>query len=92
MVSIIMPVFNTGIYLIDAIESVLNQQPFPGCANLPSSELLVIDDHSTDSKTLAILNDFSDFDSRIKIIKILKKSTNKRCVWCQKYRHYPCKW
>lgn len=64
-----MPVFNTGLYLTEAIDSVLNQKPSLSGRNLPSFELLVVDDHSTDTKTLAILNDFSNFDSRVKILQ-----------------------
>ena len=54
LVSIIMPVFNTGAYLLEAICSVLHQQNSADCP-VPAFELLIIDDHSTDPATLAIL-------------------------------------
>lgn len=53
-VSIIMPVFNGGAYLLDAVRSLLRQQPLPGLA-LPTMEIVVVDDGSNDSATLAAL-------------------------------------
>ena len=72
LISIIMPVYNTGIFLTDAINSVLNQQPVTDCA-VPSFELVVVDDHSTDSKTLEILGDASRLDPRIHVISNQRK-------------------
>lgn len=66
-ISIIMPVFNTGRYLEDAIASVLYQQPL-GDHAVPSFELVVIDDGSTDPETLDILDRFSKADSRIVLL------------------------
>ena len=67
-VSIIMPVFNTGKYLNEAICSVLEQEPTIDCP-VPNFEIIVVDDHSTDPLTLEILDNFSRVDSRITVIK-----------------------
>ncbi len=67
-VSIIMPVFNTGIYLTEAINSVLQQQSTLECS-LPEFELIVVDDHSTDAETLRILDAFSTHTPRVTVLK-----------------------
>jgi glycosyltransferase involved in cell wall biosynthesis len=67
-VSIVMPVFNTGRYLQAAIDSILCQQPQEDC-NVPAYELLIVDDHSADPETLAILDAASRQDARIKVVK-----------------------
>lgn len=67
-VSIIMPVFNTGKYLTEAIQSVMQQAPMVGCA-VPNFELVVVDDHSTDPATLDILQRISHADPRISVLK-----------------------
>ena len=72
MISIIMPVFNTGAYLIEAINSVLNQQPVSGC-ELPSFELLIVDDQSIDQETIEILDGASLLDTRIQVFKNQRK-------------------
>lgn len=64
--SVIMPVFNTGPFLAEAIDSVLQQQGLDGRA-LPSFELIVIDDGSTDAETLAILLD-KGRDHRVRVL------------------------
>ncbi|WP_395403780.1 glycosyltransferase family 2 protein [Pseudoduganella sp. UC29_106] len=58
LVSVIMPVFNTGAYLREAVASVLNQRDLAGQA-VPPFELIIVDDGSTDPVTLDILNSFS---------------------------------
>lgn len=68
IVSIIMPVFNTGKYLNEAIQSVLEQQSSINCA-IPDFELIVVDDHSTDALTLDILQTFSNTDPRVTVLK-----------------------
>ncbi len=68
LVSIIMPVFNTGAYLLEAICSVLHQQNSADCP-VPAFELLIIDDHSTDPTTLAILAAAAIGDGRIRLLK-----------------------
>lgn len=63
-----MPVFNTGKYLNEAIQSVLEQKSNADCA-LPDFELIVVDDHSTDPQTLEILRIFADADPRVTVLK-----------------------
>jgi glycosyltransferase involved in cell wall biosynthesis len=65
-ISIVMPVFNSGAYLAEAIESVLNQRATPACA-VPVFELIVVDDHSTDHETIKVLEIFSR-DPRIVVM------------------------
>lgn len=67
VLSVIMPVFNTGNFLRDAISSVLAQQPLPG-ASLPELELVVVDDQSTDPGTLAILAEMAA-DPRVRVLR-----------------------
>lgn len=64
-ISVIMPVFNTGAYLQEAVNSVLAQRSVEG-GTLPAFELLLVDDHSTDPVTVALLEEFTD--PRIKVI------------------------
>lgn len=61
LVSVIMPVYNAGDYLVEAIESILNQ-------TMSDFEFLIIDDHSTDN-SLAIIKKYSIRDKRIKIFR-----------------------
>ena len=68
LVSIIMPVFNTGASLWEAIRSVLQQQNDAECP-VPAFELIIIDDHSTDPATLAILAAATIGDARIRLLK-----------------------
>jgi len=67
-ISIIMPVFNTGRYLNDAVDSVLHQKPTVDCA-VPAFELVLVDDASTDPETLEILARLSTADPRIVVLK-----------------------
>jgi hypothetical protein len=53
-ISIVMPVFNTGVFLHESVDSVLNQQTFGDC-DLPPLELIIVDDRSDDLETIAIL-------------------------------------
>src|SRR5687768_12871254 len=59
-VSVIMPVYNTELYLQDCLDSVLNQ-------TLPDFELICVDDSSTDG-SVAILEENAKKDSRIHIV------------------------
>jgi glycosyltransferase involved in cell wall biosynthesis len=59
MVSVVMPAYNAGRYLSQAIESVLAQ-------SYPDFELIVIDDGSTDT-TLAIAREYASRDVRVKV-------------------------
>jgi glycosyltransferase involved in cell wall biosynthesis len=58
-VTVLFPAFNAEKYLLEAIESILNQ-------SFTKFELLIIDDGSTDS-TLSIINGLND--SRIQLVK-----------------------
>lgn len=66
LVSIIMPTYNSGKFLPDAIESVLAQ-------TYPFWELLITDDASIDN-TYAIAEDYSKRDARIRVFKLEKNS------------------
>lgn len=59
-VSVIMPCFNDGIYIQEAIDSVLNQ-------TYQNIELIIIDDGSDDLETKRILKEISD--ERIKVLE-----------------------
>ena len=59
-VSVIVPVYNVEKYLKDCLDSVVNQ-------TLEDIEIICVNDGSTDN-SLAILEDYAEKDSRIKII------------------------
>lgn len=61
LVSVIMPVYNPGRYLIESIESILNQTFY-------DFELIIVDDASTDN-SWKIIKSYSKKDSRIIAIK-----------------------
>jgi len=60
VVSVLMPVFNGGEYLEEAVESILNQK-------FQNFEFFIIDDGSTDS-SLKILRQYARQDPRIRLI------------------------
>jgi len=66
LVSVIMPAYNSEKYIVDAIESVLNQ-------TYPDFELIVIDDGSKD-RTFEIITFYSQKDSRVKVLQNDKNS------------------
>ena len=59
-VSVIMPVYNSGIYLKTAVESILNQ-------SLKEIELILVDDGSTDGSSEQC-DDYAQQDSRVVVI------------------------
>jgi glycosyltransferase involved in cell wall biosynthesis len=71
-ISIVMPVFNSGEYLLEAVQSVLGQVSLPDCT-LPSFELIVVDDHSTDPHTQDMLGKVAALDARIQLFSNLRK-------------------
>lgn len=58
-VSVLIPVFNAGAFLVPAIESILNQ-------SLRNLEIIAIDDGSTDN-SFAILKNFARKDKRLRV-------------------------
>lgn len=60
-VSVLMPVYNTEVYVAEAIESILNQ-------TYPHFELIIIDDASTDG-TAEILEQYKNQDDRIIVLR-----------------------
>lgn len=66
LVSIVMPVYNAGIYLAQSIQSVLNQ-------TYSNWELLIVDDCSTDNSA-DIIKSFASQDGRIHYLKTLSPS------------------
>ena len=64
-ISILMPVFNEQQYIVQSINSVLNQ-------SYKNFELIIIDDFSTDN-SYDICKDYANKDDRIKLIKNIDK-------------------
>ena len=60
LVSVIMPTYNSGRFLAESIESILNQ-------TYRHLELLIADDCSTDRTTIDILHTYAQKDSRVKV-------------------------
>lgn len=65
MISIIVPVYNVKRYLVEAIESVLNQ-------SYTDFELILVDDGSTDGSGV-ICDYFAKKDCRIRVIHQMNK-------------------
>lgn len=63
MISIVMPVYNTGKYLEESIKSILLQ-------SYTDFELICVDDCSRDKLTKEILCKYSEEDSRIKVLAL----------------------
>jgi len=61
IISVLMPVKNTGKFLQECLESILNQ-------SIKNWELIAVDDHSEDN-SFAILNSYANQDSRIRVYK-----------------------
>ena len=60
-VSVIMPVYNGGRYLREAVDSILNQ-------TFREFEFIIIDDGSTDD-TWSVLTDYAAHDSQVRLIQ-----------------------
>lgn len=65
MVSIIMPVYNSGIFLNESIGSILIQ-------TYKDFELICIDDHSQDIETKTLLEKYAAQDNRIRLVMLPK--------------------
>ena len=64
-VSIVVPVYNTGKYLYECLDSIINQ-------SLKDIEIICVNDGSTDN-SLEILEEYAEKDSRVKIFTIENK-------------------
>ena len=60
LISVVMPVYNGGVYLKEAIESILNQ-------TYKNFEFIIIDDGSTDN-SLSIIKEYAFNDNRIIVV------------------------
>lgn len=61
-VSVVIPVYNPGVYLVNCLTSLLKQ-------DFSDFEVLCVDDGSTDEKTLDVLQKFCLKDERIKVFR-----------------------
>ncbi|MET0944469.1 MAG: glycosyltransferase family 2 protein [Flavobacterium sp.] len=68
LVSIITPTYNAEKFITETLKSVQNQ-------TYQNWEMILVDDASTD-KTIKIISDFAEKDSRIKLFKLEKNSGN----------------
>lgn len=68
VISVIIPVFNTGPYLLEAVASVLQQRALPGVP-LPPLEVVVVDDQSTDAVTLTILAQLAQQAPNVRVLR-----------------------
>lgn len=69
-ISVIIPVYNTGSVLKRTVKSILSQ-------SFSEVEILLMNDGSTEMKTLQICNDLSEKDSRIKVFHQENKGIEK---------------
>lgn len=69
-VSVIMPVYNVSLYVLDAVNSMLNQ-------TYKNLEIIVIDDASTDDTYRLLIDNFST-DERV---RVYKNTENKKIVY-----------
>src|SRR5687768_8091506 len=65
--SIVIPCFDEGPYLIEAVQSVLQQEATQG-NRLPTFEIIIVNDKTRDKETLAALKQLSQLDARIRIL------------------------
>lgn len=81
LISIVIPVYNTGKYLINCLQSCMDQ-------TYSNVEIIVVDDHSTDPVTLSILKDFEQKDPRFRMIYC---SVNRGQSYCRNLGVKECK-
>lgn len=67
MVSVIMPTYNAGNYLKEAVDSVLKQ-------TYSDLELLIVDDHSSSDASWRLVKELTLLDSRISVLRLDKNS------------------
>lgn len=72
LVSVLLPVYNEGEYLVEAIESIINQ-------TYQNLELIIIDDASTDN-TLEIIKKYAAINCTIKVLKMKKNKGKATCL------------
>ena len=75
LITVVMPAHNAAEFIQSSIESVLNQ-------TYQNIELIVIDDHSTDSTSDIIQSQFKD-NQHVHYYPAVKKE----CIQCKKPRH-----
>jgi glycosyltransferase involved in cell wall biosynthesis len=68
MLSVIIPCFNDGAFLSEAIDSVFAQESGTGVP-LPDLEVLVVDDQSTDAATLELLERLPDRWPKVRVLR-----------------------
>lgn len=69
LISVLMPVYNTETFILQAIESILNQ-------SFSDFELIIVDDGSTDN-SLAIAKQYANTDSRISVFSQANQGISK---------------
>ena len=65
--TIVVPIFNTGILLEACVCSIVDQVAWHGCV-LPEFEIMLVDDSSTDTTTRQLLKSLPATDRRIRVI------------------------
>lgn len=62
LVSVIVPVYNTGEYLAKCVESLIRQ-------TYPNVEIILVDDGSTDQSTIAVCNEIDAENQNVRLIR-----------------------
>lgn len=68
ILSVVIPCFDEGHYLIEAVQSVLQQEAGSSRA-LPKFEILVVNDNSKDEETMHALEQIHQMDGRVRVIR-----------------------